>query len=306
MSPGQKLRQLLQEPGLLICPGVHDCLSAQIAEQVGFPVIFTSGFGISASTLGRPDYGFLTATEMLYSVSRIVQGVKIPLVADIDTGYGNPLNVIRTVTETVLLGVAGVILEDQEWPKKCGHFQGKRVIPAEEHIEKIKAAVKARGESGLVIIGRTDARSPLGLEEAIRRGRAYFEAGADMVFVEAPQSVAELEAIAAAFPDVPLLVNAIEGGKTPLMPAQALAALGYKIAVFPLAGLFSATKAIADCYQYLKEHGTTLGFNHLLNFQQFEQIINISHYRQLEQEFSVNPNPNSNPTINPHPEVTDA
>lgn len=307
MTPGQKLRQMLQKPGLLICPGVHDCLSAQIAEQVGFEVIFTSGFGISASTLGRPDYGFLTATEMLYSVSRMVQGVKIPLVADIDTGYGNPLNVIRTVTEAVLLGVAGVILEDQEWPKKCGHFQGKRVIPAEEHIEKIKAAVKARGESGLVIIGRTDARAPLGLEEAIRRGRAYFEAGADIVFIEAPQSVEELKAIAAAFPDAPLFANAIEGGKTPLMSPPELEALGYKIAVFPLAGLFSATKAIADCYTYLKEHGTTVGFNQLLNFQQFEQMINISQYRQLEQEFSVNPtsNPTSNPTPKPNPEASD-
>lgn len=287
MTPGQKLRQILQQPGLSICPGVHDCLSAQIAQQVGFEVIFTSGFGIAASTLGRPDYGFLTATEMLYSVGRMVQATQIPLVADIDTGYGNPLNVIRTVTEAVQLGVAGVILEDQEWPKKCGHFQGKRVISAEEHIEKIKAAVQARGHSELVIIGRTDARAPLGLEEAIRRGRAYFEAGADIVFIEAPQSVDELKAIAAAFPDAPLFANAIEGGKTPLMPPSELEALGYKIAVFPLAGLFSATKAIADCFSYLKQHGTTVGFNHLLEFSQFEQIINIPHYRQLEQQFSV-------------------
>lgn len=287
MSSAHKLRQILDRPGLLVVPGVYDCISAQLAEQVGFEVVFTSGFGISGSTLGRPDYGFLTATEVLYSVGRMVQAVSVPLVADLDTGYGNPLNVIRTIADAVQMGVAGVILEDQEWPKKCGHFQGKRVIPAEEHIEKIRAAVQARGESELVIIGRTDARAPLGLEEAIRRGRAYFEAGADIVFVEAPQSIDELKAIAAAFPDVPLFANAIEGGKTPVLPAGELEQLGFKIAVFPLAGLFAATKAIADCFRYLKEHRTTNGFENLVNFQQFEEIIDVPKYRQLEKEFSV-------------------
>ncbi|MCU0515425.1 MAG: oxaloacetate decarboxylase [Oscillatoria sp. Prado101] len=287
MSQAQKLRQILQRPEILVLPGIYDCIGAQLVEQLGFEVVFTSGFGISGSTLGRPDYGFLTATEMLYSVGRIVQSVSIPLVADIDTGYGNPLNVIRTVTDAVQLGVAGIILEDQEWPKKCGHFEGKRVIPAEEHVEKIKAAAHARGDSGLVIIARTDARAPLGLEEAIRRGRAYCQAGADIVFIEAPQSVEDLKAIAAAFPDVPLFANMIEGGKTPLLTARELQELGYKISVFPLAGLFSATKAMAACFRYLKEHGTTAGFSDLLNFQEFEQIIGVPEYRRVDQQFKV-------------------
>ncbi|MEB3829514.1 isocitrate lyase/PEP mutase family protein [Phormidium sp. CCY1219] len=289
MSKAQQLRQLLDRPGLLVVPGVYDCISAQLAERVGFEMAFTSGFGISASTLGRPDYGFLTATEMLYTVQRMTQAANIPIVADLDTGYGNALNVIRSVTDAVRAGAAGVILEDQEWPKKCGHFQGKRVIPAEEQIAKIRAAVRAKSESNLVIVGRTDARAPLGLEEAIRRGRAYFEAGADIVFVEAPQSVAELQAIATALPDVPLFANMIEGGKTPVLSAQQLEELGFKIAVFPLAGLFAATKAIADCFRHLKDHQTTEGFDKLVNFQQFEKIIDVPKYRQLEREFSPLP-----------------
>ncbi len=172
MTKVYKLLEILKQPGILVLPGVYDCIGAKLTEQLGFSVVFTSGFGISGSTLGRPDYGFLTATEMIWSVGRIAQAVNIPLVADIDTGYGNPLNVIRTVTDVVTMGVAGIILEDQEWPKRCGHFEGKRVIPTEEHVEKIRAAVDSRGDSGLVIIGRTDARAPLGLSEAIRRGRA--------------------------------------------------------------------------------------------------------------------------------------
>ncbi|MBD1936791.1 oxaloacetate decarboxylase [Microcoleus sp. FACHB-68] len=287
MSQAQKLRQILEQPGILTLPGIYDCIGAQMVEQLGFEVVFTSGFGIAGSTLGRPDYGLLTGTEMLYSVGRIAQSISIPLVADIDTGYGNPLNVIRTVTDIVQLGVAGILLEDQEWPKKCGHMEGKRVISAEEHVEKIKAAVHARGASGLVIIGRTDARAPLGLEEAIRRGRAYYEAGADIIFIEAPQSIEDLKAIASAFPDVPLFANMIEGGRTPLLTAQELQLLGYKIVVFPLAGLFAATKAMANCFRHLKEHGTTAGFEDLMNFQEFEQIIGVPKYRQLEQQFKV-------------------
>ena len=187
MSQGHQLRQIFRTTWNFIPFLVFMIVSEQnLFEQIGFEAAFTSGFGISGSTLGLPDYGFLTATEMLYSVGRIAQSINIPLVADIDTGYGNALNVIRTVTDIVQQGIAGIILEDQEWPKKCGHFEGKRVIPMAEQIEKIKAVIQARGESGLVIIARTDARAPLGLEEAIRRGNAYFKAGADVVFIEAP------------------------------------------------------------------------------------------------------------------------
>lgn len=291
MSSGHKLRKILDRPSILVLPGVYDCLSAKIAEQLGFEIAFTSGFGISASTLGKPDYGFLTATEMLYTVGRIAQSISIPLVADIDTGYGNPLNVIRTVTDAVNLGVAGVILEDQEWPKKCGHFEGKRVIPTAEQVEKIRAAVHARGDSGLVIIGRTDALAPLGLEEAIRRGRAYYEAGADVVFIEAPQSLDDLKAIANSFPDVPLFANMIEGGKTPFLTGSQLEELGFKIVVFPLSGLFAATYAMTACLRQLKEQGTTAGFSNLVSFQEFEHLIEVPKYRQIEQQFAVQTDP---------------
>ena len=196
MTKAQKLRACLEREEILVLPGIYDCIGAKLVEQLGFDVVFTSGYGISGSVLGRPDFGFLTATEVLYSVGRIAEAVVLPVVADIDTGYGNPLNVVRTVSEVVKSGISGVILEDQEWPKKCGHFEGKRIISMEEHVEKIHAAVEARRNSGLVIIGRTDARATHGLDEAIRRGRAYFESGADVVFIEAPQSVEELQIIA--------------------------------------------------------------------------------------------------------------
>lgn len=287
MSSGHKLRQLLDRPGILVIPGVYDCLGAKLVEQLGFEVAATSGFGIAASTLGLPDYGFLTASEMLYSVGRIAQSVSIPLIADLDTGYGNALNVFRTVKDAVQLGLGGVIIEDQEWPKKCGHFEGKQVIPMEEHIGKIQAAVQTRGESGLVIIARTDARGPLGLEEAIRRGRAYIEVGADILFVEAPQSVEELKTIAAAFQDVPLVANIVEGGKTPQLSSSELQDLGFKIAFFPVSGLLATTHIMTECFRHLKEQGTTANFKDLVSFKQFEQLIGVPKYRQLEQQFSV-------------------
>ncbi|MFH7030194.1 MAG: oxaloacetate decarboxylase [Heteroscytonema crispum UTEX LB 1556] len=287
MSSGQKLRQLLERPGILVIPGVYDCLGAKLVEQVGFEVAATSGFGIAASTLGLPDYGFLTATEMLYSVGRIAQSASIPLIADLDTGYGNALNVIRTVKDAVQLGLAGVLLEDQESPKKCGHFQGKRVMPMAEHAGKIRAAVQARGDSGLVIIARTDARAPLGLEEAIARGKAYIEAGADVLFVEAPQSVEELKAIASAFPDIPLVANIVEGGKTPQLSASQLQQMGFKIVFFPLSTLLAATQIMTACLRQLKEQGSTVNFSDLVSFKEFQELIGVPQYLQLEQQFVI-------------------
>jgi methylisocitrate lyase len=282
-----QLRQILAQPKILVVPGIYDCLSAKIAENLGFDAVFTSGFGIAASTLGLPDYGFLTATEMLNSVSRINDALRIPLVADLDTGYGNPLNVMRTVQEVVKNNIAGIILEDQEAPKKCGHFEGKRVISMAEQIQKIKAARSASGDHNLVIIARTDARAVFGLDEAINRGKAYFQAGADIIFIEAPQSLSDLEAIAKAIPDAPLFANMIEGGKTPQLTGQELQELGFKIAVFPLTGLFSATKAMINSLKHLKETGSTQGFKELVNFQEFEAIIEVPKFKALEQKFKV-------------------
>jgi len=285
MNKCNLLRKILSEPGIILSPGVYDCLSAKIAERTGFEVIFTSGFGISGSVLGYPDYGLLTATEMLNAAGNISKSVDIPLIADIDTGYGNPLNVVRTIKDVLALGIAGVILEDQEWPKRCGHLEGKRIIAMEEHVEKIRAARFASGESGLVIVARTDAREELGLEEAIRRGKAYYEAGADVIFIEAPKTEEELREIPSALPDVPLLANMIEGGKTPCLSVQDLEKLGFKLGVFALSGLFAATKAIEDCFRFLKENGTTSGFENTSSFQDYKELINIKKYQDLEEKF---------------------
>jgi len=285
MNKCNLLRKILSEPGIILSPGVYDCLSAKIAERTGFEVIFTSGFGISGSVLGYPDYGLLTATEMLNAAGNISKSVDIPLIADIDTGYGNPLNVVRTIKDVIELGIAGVILEDQEWPKRCGHLDGKRLIATGEHVEKIRAARFASGESGLVIVARTDARAELGLEEAIRRGRAYYEAGADVIFIEAPKTEEELREIPSALPDVPLLANMIEGGKTPCLSVQDLEKLGFKLGVFALSGLFAATKAIEDCFRFLKENGTTSGFENTSSFKDYKEIINIKKYQELEEKF---------------------
>jgi methylisocitrate lyase len=285
MTASQKLRELLARPEIIVIPGVYDCLSAKLVEKAGFDVAATSGFGIAASTLGLPDYGFLTATEMFYSVGRIAQSINIPLIGDCDTGYGNALNVMRTVKDAVQLGLAGIILEDQEWPKKCGHFEGKRVISMTEHAGKIRAAVKARGDSGLVIIARTDARAPLGLEEAILRGQSYINAGADVLFVEAPQSVAELQVIAAAFPNIPLVANIVEGGKTPPISPLELQNLGFKIVFFPLTALMAVTEVMSACFRHLKEQGTTDNLSGLMNFQEFQELMNVPQYLAVEKEY---------------------
>ncbi|MCH7836945.1 MAG: isocitrate lyase/PEP mutase family protein, partial [Chloroflexi bacterium] len=216
----------------------------------------------------------------------VVRTLNVPLVADMDTGYGNALNTVRTVRECVSLGVAGIILEDQEWPKKCGHFEGKRVIAAEEQAAKLRAAVEARGDDDLVIIGRTDARQPLGLEEAIRRGKMYREAGADIVFVEAPRSVEELQEVARAIPDAPLFANMIEGGKTPLLSSAELQELGYKMVVYPLSALFSAAKAVEETYRALFDEKSTASRQEaMVSLGQFEEMIDVPAWQEIERKY---------------------
>ena len=292
MNAAARLRKLIEEPGIISLPGSHDVLSAMLYEQAGFDACFTTGFGLSATTLGLPDYGFLTQTETMDRVRRIVDAVSIPVVADMDTGYGNPLNVIRTVEECVRAGAAGVILEDQMWPKRCGHMAGKSVIPMEEHVEKLRAAVHARGDSGLVIIARTDSRATHGLDEAIRRGRAYADAGADVVFIEAPETMEELRTVTASI-DAPLFANMIEGGRTPFLSAPELEEIGFKIVVYPLSGLFTATKVIQEMPLHiqaarLKGTGTTLGTD-MVSFDEFYELIGVPRFRELEDRFAVKP-----------------
>jgi methylisocitrate lyase len=265
---------MLEGPDIVVLPGAYDALSARLAERAGFSAMFTTGFGFSASALGQPDCGLLTMSETMDRVRHIIAAVNVPVVADMDTGYGNPLNVARTVRECVQAGAGGIILEDQQWPKKCGHFEGKKVIPAEEHAAKLRAAI--------------DARAPLGLDEAIRRGRMYRDAGADVVFVEAPQSADELRAVKAAIPDAPLFANMVEGGKTPLLSYRELQDLGYKMVVFPLSALLAATKAIEAVYRELFEQKTTAGLiDRLTPFHQFEEIVGVPELRALEERYGV-------------------
>ena len=282
------LRRMLQGPAIVVLPGAYDALSARLAERAGFSAMFTTGFGFSASALGQPDFGLLTMSETMDRVRHIVDAVSVPVVADMDTGYGNPLNTARTVRECVQAGAAGIILEDQQWPKKCGHFEGKKVIPAEEHAAKLRAAIDARGDDDLIIIARTDARAPLGLDEAIRRGRMYRDAGADVVFVEAPQSIDELRAVKEAIPDAPLFANMVEGGKTPLLSFEELQSLGYKMVVFPLSALMAATKAIERVYAELYAKKTTAGVRDMLTgFEEFERIVGVPELRALEERYGV-------------------
>ena len=283
-----KFNELLLKDEILVLPGVFDVLSAKIAEKSGFEALFTSGFGISATQLGMPDYGLMTATEVISVVEKITNSVNIDVVADIDTGYGNPLNVIRTVSELINKGVAGIILEDQLWPKKCGHMDGKSVIPVREQIEKIRAAREAADKRELIIVGRTDARSVLGLDEAIKRGHAYKDAGADIIFIEAPESRQEMIEIGRSFKHTPLLANMVEGGKTPLLEAGELKEIGFKIVVYPLCGLFAYTRSVISSFRYLYENKSTKGYGNKFGFLDFERIIDTDTYRQMDIKYRSN------------------
>jgi methylisocitrate lyase len=274
MTKAQQIRDLVANQTVLM-PGVYDALSARIASNVGFDIVFISGYSVSAARLGEPDFGFLTQTEMADAARSVCRVSSAPVIVDADTGYGNALNVMRTVRDLQDAGAAGVFLEDQVWPKKCGHMAGKRVVPVEEHAAKIAAAVEARGERDLFVVARTDARQPLGLEAAIDRCLAYKEAGADALFVEAPQSLEELERIAEALP-APLVANMIEHGVTPHLPREELRSLGFQLIVCPLAGLFSAALAIQTVFTELREKGTTAAVvDQMLAFEQFNELVEL-------------------------------
>lgn len=285
-----RLKRLLHAPEILVMPGVYDALSAKLAERAGFAAITTGGYSVAASVLGQPDVGYLTMSEMAYTLKKINDVTTIPNLADGDTGYGNAMNVRRVVREYEDAGAAGVFFEDQEWPKRCGHMDGKRVIPMEEHVMKIKAAVEARRDPDFIIMARTDARAVNGLEDAIRRAKAYAEAGADLLFVEAPQSVEEMRVIAEALKPVktPLLANMIENGKTPLLTAQELQVMGYHAVVFPVAGVYAVTKTLLNLWTELKVHGTTKGFlDNMISFPEFNEIIGLAEYRDLERRYAT-------------------
>ena len=278
--------QIEDNKKIIVLPGVFDALSARIAEQVGFDAMFQTGYGSAAALLGMPDYGFLNAGETIDNARRIVQAVNVPVLVDADTGYGNPLNVWRLVRDLQSLGAAGIFLEDQIWPKRCGHMTGKDVISTDNYIPKLKAALEARKNKDFIIVARTDARAPLGLEEAIERGEAYRKAGADVIFVEAPRSIEELKKIANRI-DAPLVANMIEEGITPNLPAKELLEMGYRIAVFPLSGLYAATFAIKEVFIELKKNGMTKRRRKMMvTFKDFNKFVDLQRYMALEKTYT--------------------
>jgi len=278
--------QIEDNKKIIVLPGVFDALSARIAEQVGFDAMFQTGYGSAAALLGMPDYGLLNAGETIDNARRIVQAVNVPVLVDADTGYGNPLNVWRLVRDLQNLGAAGIFLEDQIWPKRCGHMTGKDVISTDNYIPKLKAALEARKNKDFIIVARTDARAPLGLEEAIERGEAYRKAGADVIFVEAPRSIEELKKIANRI-DAPLVANMIEEGITPNLPAKELLKMGYRIAVFPLSGLYAATFAIKEVFIELKKNGMTKRTRKMMiTFKDFNKFVDLQRYMALEKTYT--------------------
>ena len=280
----EKMHPLVRDNQVILAAGVYDALSAKLAERAGFKVAVLTGFGVAASLIGEPDFGILTQTQILEVASRVVNAVEIPVVVDGDTGYGGILNVMRMVSELVGMGARGILLEDQTWPKRCGHMRGKSVVPMEEHAAKIRAAREARGDALFTITARTDAREPLGLDEAIHRGNAYKEAGADLIFIEAPQSVEELKRIAEEVPG-PLVINNIEGGKTPILPLEELREMGFISVGYVLSGLFASAKALSDTYAYLLEHGNTEGIrDNLMAFDEFNKMIGLEEKYRLDEK----------------------
>lgn len=283
-----RLRELLDAGGTIVAPGAFDPLAARLVEEAGFPAVYMTGFGTSAALLGRPDVGLLTMTEMTGNAGRIADCVDIPVIADADTGYGNPLNVIRTIAAYEAAGVAAVHIEDQVAPKKCGHMEGKLVIPAEEMAQKIRAAADARTQPEFMIIARTDARAVEGLEAALNRARQYQQAGADALFIEALTSEQEIAAAAGAFPDVPLLFNWAEGGKTPPLSLDRLRQLGYRIVIFPISTLLAATAAMRRVLGEIAQAGTpAAALPGLPSFGEFCDFIGLPDVRAAEQRYAA-------------------
>jgi 2,3-dimethylmalate lyase len=277
---------LSRQNDILVMPGVYDALTAKIAEQVGFEAIFQTGYGTSASLLALPDFGFLSITETVENARRITRAVDIPLIVDVDTGYGNPLTVSKLVNDLQRIGASGIFLEDQVWPKRCGHMMGKEVINSQEYLQKLRSAIDAKNkDSDFTIVARTDAMAPLGIEEAIKRGKLYREIGADIVFVEAPHSVEDMKKIADQI-DAPLVANMIEEGITPNLTSTELLEMGYKIALFPLSGLYSSAFALFETFKTLKETGTTKTLkDKMMKFKEFNKLVSLDKYMTMENKY---------------------
>jgi 2-methylisocitrate lyase-like PEP mutase family enzyme len=280
-SPRATLRQRLNQPGLVVAPGVFDMVSLRLADSFGFDALYMTGYGTVASHLGLPDAGLATYSDMVGRVTAMAGMARTPLIADADTGYGGLLNMRHTIRGYEAAGAAAIQLEDQEFPKKCGHTPGRRVIPMQDMVRKIKVAVESRTDPDFLIIARTDARTSLGLDEALRRAEAYAKAGADILFVESPESEEEMGRIGRSF-DVPLLANMVERGRTPVLSREALESIGYKLAIFPVTALLAAVQAMTQVYGQLKAQGSSAGgstplydFGALTQLMGFEDVWNF-------------------------------
>ncbi len=282
---GHDLRARLATGAPVLMPGVWDALSGLLAQQAGFDTVFVSGYCVSGTLLGRPDYGYLTQVEMADVARRVVTATPgLMVVVDADTGYGNPLNTIRTVELWEQAGAAGVFIEDQVWPKRCGHMAGKQVVPREDWLAKLRAAVATREH--LHVTARTDARAAVGLADAIERAKAALDVGVDALFVEAPESVAEMEAIAAAVPGCTLVANMVETGRTPLRTPAELHELGFDLIVSPVSVLFAATRAMGDALATLRSEGSLRDhLDRLVDFDAFGRIVGLDEVRATEERF---------------------
>ena len=271
----------------LVFPGVYDAITARIAQKAGFEAMFQTGYGTSAALLGMPDYGFIGSTETTENARRICKSVSVPVIVDADTGYGNPLSVWKLVNELESIGAAGIFLEDQKWPKRCGHMSGKEVIPKEEYSEKLRAALDARKSKDFIVVARTDSRATEGLNAAIKRGLLYKDIGADAIFVEAPKSIDEMEKIGKSI-DAPLVANMIEGGATPLLSSSKLHKMGFNLILYPLSVLYANTFATLQILKQLKKTGTTSKVkNQLVNFDQFNDIVELSKFKKMEHKYTT-------------------
>ncbi len=285
MSAAERLRARLEAGESVLMPGVWDALSARLADAAGMSTVFLSGYCVSGTLLGVPDFGLLTQTEMAEVARRVCAAApEVSVVVDADTGYGNPVNTRRTVELWEQAGAAGLFLEDQVWPKRCGHMAGKQVIERQDWLMKLRAACDHRTD--LHVTARTDARAAIGLDEAIERGRMARDLGVDAVFVEAPESIAELEAIAAALPGVTLVANMVETGRTPLLTPRELADLGFLLIVSPLSLLFTAVRAMQSSLQLLLAEGSLRGhLDRLVEFEEFGRIVGLPEMFEIEQQY---------------------
>lgn len=287
MNQAAKMRELLKTKKMVVAPGAHDAMTAKIIGRLGFDAVYMTGYGQSASHLGQPDVGLMTMSEMVARAANIVEAAGVPVIADADTGFGNAVNVMRTVREYEKAGVAVIQLEDQVMPKKCGHMIGREIIPMDEMVGKIKAAVDTRNNSDFMIMARTDARTIMGIEEAIKRGQAYKEAGADIVFIESPESVEEMKMITNQI-DGYTLANMVEGGRTPLLKNQELEAIGYNLTIYPTASIYVATKAMVDLWTALKNDDTTANvMDKMVTFAEFNDLIGLDAIREIERNYAT-------------------